>query len=253
MKSIRIKQIKLILFVGMLFALLASGISYAWLYSSRNLDNLGVIQAPVRLELRAGALESISQFDLGEIDASAEGHCKNYVFGVCGDTGLQYKIQLAYTTNIPFTYQIFKAEQAESERKGQVADVVYRSHDTENSKDYYYYKTDALPYSVLNQNGTVANSTGNYHNLTYGTGYQDASAYSKVQKNAEPMYWQTSSLYSLGGNSESIKIGESSIDYYILTVNWTEAQLQSGEISNNKETDLLYLTIGQEKNGDEKN
>ena len=255
------KRLKLLFICMAILILLISGVTFAWLRVYRNIDNLGMVKAPVRLELRAGALESIEQFDLGEIDVSTPDLSQSYVFAVYGDKGTQYKIQLAYTTNIPFTYTIYTAKQYKNEQEGNSdtgkseADVVYTEHKSSGAETYYYYKKDAISYRILNQNGLVAKAEGAYHNKTYGESETDANAYSHVQINAEPMYWQTIDLYTLGGNgdcSESID-GVSAVDYYILTISWTEEQITSGQIANNKETDLIYITIGQEKSSDEKN
>lgn len=253
------KRFKLLFLCMTILILLISGVTYAWLRVYRNIDNLGMVKAPVRLELRAGALESIEQFDLGEIDVSTHDLSQSYVFAVYGDKGTQYKIQLAYTTNIPFTYTIYTARQYADELEGNSAtgkseaDVVYTEHKSSGAATYYYYKKDSLPYIILNQNGIVAKAEGAYHNKTYGKSETDANAYSHVQINAEPMYWQTKDLYTLGSGdcSESIG-GVSAVDYYILTISWTEEQITNGQIANNKETDLIYITIGQEKSSDEK-
>ena len=251
MKKARIKW--LVLCVA-LVTLIISGVSFAWLFLYRKIDNIGVIKAPVHLELRAGGLESIQQFDLGEIDASAPSRSQSYVFAVYGDKGSQYKIQLAYTTNIPFTYTIYSAKQYLSEEAGNAAtgkseaDVVYTEHKDSDAVTYYYYKKDNIPYVILNQNGIVAKADGKYHNKTYGESESDNNAYSHVQINAEPMYWQSEALYTLGKGQYSEEItGLTAVDYYILTVSWTEDQITTGQILNNKETDLIYITIGQEK------
>ena len=246
-------RIKLLIFCVALMILFISGASFAWLYIYRNLNDLGMIKAPIHLELRAGALESIQEFDLGEIDVSSPSHSQSYVFAVYGDKGSSYKIQLAYTTNIPFTYTIYSAKQYASEEEGNAdtgkteADVVYTEHKESGADTYYYYKQDGIPYKILNQNGSVAKKEGAYHNKTYGNSESDTNAYSHVQINAEPMYWQSVTSYKLGIDDCSETVGSTSVAYYILTVSWTEAQITSGLILNNKETDLIYIAIGQEK------
>ena len=51
----------------------------------------------------------------------------------------------------------------------------------------------------------LANSTGTYHEQTY-------ESYSKIQENAEPLYWQS--------NDTTLGTGTDLVDYYILTVSW---------------------------------
>lgn len=232
-----------------LLTLLVSTTVYGWLFVYRRMDLLGQVKAPIRLELRAGALESIQEFSLGEIDVSTSSHSQNYVFAVFGDKEVAYKLQLAYTTNIPFSYNLYSAEQFVSEQGGAPADVVYTEHKAADANTYYYYKKEEIPCNLLNLdiNSNLALENGEYHNKTYGESESDDNAYANVQIHAEPLYLQSKNMYHLGVDDLSEMVGDYAVAYYILTVSWTQEQLIKEQIANNKETDLIYLTIGQEK------
>ena len=84
----------------------------------------------------------------------------------------------------------------------------------------------------------LANSTGTYHEQTY-------ESYSKIQENAEPLYWQS--------NDTTLGTGTDLIDYYILTVSWKKRgseQTKSDDDKYNyiddiedKETDIVYNSV----------
>ena len=69
----------------------------------------------------------------------------------------------------------------------------------------------------------MAYKTGEYHDTTY-------SDNATVQKNAEPLYWQSTSLVSNGNDG---------IDNYVLVVSWTK-----DDSVTDKETEMIYLTAG---------
>lgn len=207
----------------------------AWFYFSREMQTATKIHTPYKLLIAAGHKEDVINFDLGTIDAE-KSTSENYVFAVYGKALEGYTLQLAHTTNIPFTYTIYSAEEKEDEPdKYQVA------YTTSDAKTYYYVSKGKLDGSYINRSteSGIADSTD--HALTY-------SDYDKVQKNAEPLYWQgklaaptlgTDGLYVYENNATKDDEEGNFIHYYILNVTWTE-----GAVKNDKETDIVYLTAG---------
>lgn len=181
---------------------LAAG-TLAWLRYDRSLQTAAMIQVPT-LSIR-GSTDDAIPIDLGEIDVSGAGS-KAVIFRVVSNPGTRYLVQLAHTTNIPLTYTIYPASTS-----GTGSSV------TENGVTCYYNST-ALDGAYLNQSGSIANDA--QHAATYGT-------YGNVQKNAEPLYWQSEVQTSGAGD-----------DFYVLVVSW------SGGLQNDKETDMIYLTAG---------
>lgn len=200
---------------------------FAWFSQKRELKSITRINSPTQLYISSGHKESIANLNLADIDISEqdeEGNpvlSKSFVFCVSGNiSGNTYKIQLAHTTNIPFDYRISTASEV-NEISGY--DVVYCSEDNRN----FFYKKN----SVL---------AGVFKNLQDGIGHSSSlvgksyAAYTQIQKNAKPLYWCSDAVATDGEFS----------DYYIITVSWTMQQINNDEISNNKETDLVYITAG---------
>lgn len=84
---------------------------------------------------------------------------------------------------------------------------------TVEGNTYYYDNTNPLAGAYITDNDAT-------HQVTYG------SDSNHVQEDAEPRYWQ-SQVVTQGSN----------LSYYVLKVSW------NGELKNNKETDMVYLTV----------
>lgn len=214
--------------VSLVVLLTATAAVYAWFTNQRKIDTITKVNAPTSLKIGAGAKEDSANIDMGGIDVTSETvKKKDFVFCVYSDSTVgNYKIQLAHTTNIGFKYTIYKA--AESSTKPSEGDfVLYEDHTTEKNS-HYYTKGAEISGAYLNQKEAdkIANDT--LHDKSYGT-------YSSVQKNAEPLYWQsTESIHPTTATGE-----KGFVDYYILEVSW-----EGVTIPNDKETDMFYITAG---------
>ena len=199
----------------------------AWFSNRRGINTMTKIQSPAALNIGAGNKESCAYIDMSGIDVSdPDVTSKDFVFCVYSAQNGNYNIQLAHTTNIAFTYKIYKANVL-GENGGSVsADVVYHSDLTQ--RDFYYTKSNEIIGDYINKDPSSKIATDSQHEATY-------SAYDKanVQINAEPLYWQNSAPitpnYVNGGFA----------DYYILEVSWGPS-----EVKNDKETDMVYITAG---------
>lgn len=197
--------------------------AFAWFTNERKLDTITRINSPVALKIGAGAKEDSSGIDMGGIDITDESGKKSFVFCVYSDESVgKYMIQLAHTTNIAFSYTIYAADEGETALPDSV--VYVDSSDV----SHYYTKSSQLPGGYLNMDAGTGTADGTYHDKTYG---EYDSQY--VQKNAEPLYWQSSPAI------EPASAGKTFTDYYILEVSW-----DSTKVTNNKETDMVYLTAG---------
>jgi hypothetical protein len=208
----------------------------AWFYFSRDMQTATKIHTPYKLLIAAGHKEDVINFDLGTIDAE-KSTSENYVFAVYGKALEGYTLQLAHTTNIPFTYTIYSAE--EKKDKPDEYQAAYTSSD--NAMTYYYVSTGVLDGKYINRSTESNIADGTKHALTY-------SDYDNVQKNAEPLYWQgnlaaptldTDGRYIYANNATENDEEGNFIHYYILNVTWTK-----GTVKNDKETDIVYLTAG---------
>lgn len=205
----------------------------AWFTSHRRIVTVTKIQTPAALNIGAGNRESCAYIDLAGIDVTSETSYKEFVFSVYSETniGESYDLQLAHTTNIPFTYEIYRAKQVNENTQNS---LMY--HSSEDGNDYYYSylpeneQTVKVEGSYINQNGSVADDS--QHSLTYGE-------YTNVQTNAEPLYWRNSTPISVKDWIDSGDESKGFTDYFILKVSW-----DSNSVLNNKETDMIYITAG---------
>lgn len=182
--------------------MLASVGTFAWLRYTRSLHTVTLVQIPT-LSLKGASTDTLVM-DIGDIDVESSGKKEN-VFRVTAGIDTNYIIQLAHTTNIPLTYTIYPVEEGGSNQvvEGNVT---------------YSYGTP-LAGGYLNQDSSgLANSS--LHSETYGS-------YQNVQKNAEPLYWQSDVQTSDGEDT-----------YYVLVISWGSG------LKNDKETDMIYLTVG---------
>ena len=185
-------------FAPVLIAVLAAAVllsalggTMAWLRYARSLHTLARIQVP-SMTLTGPQGESTLPVALGDMDLSQPGS-KESIFRIASNKGTHYILQLAHTTNLPLNYTIYKLSSASDTSRG-----------------------TALAGSYRNLSGTLADGT--LHSATYGD-------YSQVQKNAQPLYWQSGVQTSSGE------------EFYVLVVTWDAG-------ANNKETDMIYITAG---------
>ncbi len=214
----------LIACVLMLCALFTS--TYAWYFSKKEIASYAPISSPESLYIGAGhrdaandTFEDIRYLYFDEMDATHETYVDK-VFCIYGKGVPAYKIQLAYTTNNPFSYSIYPATESQTASTG----AVYCPTHQNPSVDYYYSINGAeLTGTFLNKQvvGGETIATSDKHNDTYGS-------YANVQKNAEPIYWQTTSS-EIGSDRNDF------VNYYIIRV-W-----KNGKTSNDRETDLLCI------------
>ena len=232
-----------IIYIVLLMCLLgvAAGLTYAWFRQSYSLSTVAKIKASIRLDLAAGNGEDASRFQIGTVDTTGDGVThKDYVIAVKKDKPANYILQIGHTTNIPFTYTLYKATEDNS------GTVIYVGADNITHK---YKKSDPDPVrgEYLNKKSEdiiLANSTGTYHEQTY-------ESYSKIQENAEPLYWQSTDT-TLGSGTDSV-------DYYILTVSWKKRGSEQTKSDDDKykyiddiedkETDIVYISVSAKGGG----
>lgn len=214
------KKRQLVIAVSLSVVLLVALPVYAWFTHRRSIALTTKINAPTQLYITAGNKESVANLEMADIDVE-NGSYKDFVFGIGGTDVQTYQIQLAHTTNIPFEYEIYRAKSVSETEKSAEA-VVYVS---DSDGTFYYDKAENTPISgkYINRDGTeiLANST--LHEKSYDT-------YSNVQKNAEALYWQSIDL-SVTDTEDPF------CDYFIIRVKWND------KVQNNKETDMVYLTV----------
>ena len=180
--------------------------------------------------------EDVRYLYLEGIDAQDGVTYQDFVFCVYGENISNYKLQLAYTTNNQFVYEIYDATESTADSAGAVRYDVH--DDTEGHTQTYYYTATgvALAGTYLNDKTEGGQTLGKdssdesayaeslkYHKQTYGS--YDSS---KVNKYAEPIYWRVNN--PIVGNST-----QAFVHYFILRVR------ENGKTINDRETDVICI------------
>ncbi len=234
------KRVQLLAASALTLSLIVAVPVYAWFAFSSRYDSLTKIQKPETLDIKAGHADTIINLNLSDIDATKKkdnAYQKYYVFSVVAGAVESYDIQVAHTTNIPFTYELYRAVESETE-SGSVV-----SYKAENGTTYYYSLDESV--GLVNKNpdngstGRVIadhSDTNAYYNNTYNIQNDKPELY------AVPLYAQT--------KDEGIRTLDPSHDYFILKLTWTVDKSNNAAYApyadwnyakNNKETDIIYI------------
>ncbi len=239
------KRVQLILAIILTLALIPSIITYAWFALSGGLETLTKVKEPESMDIRAGGTQPdpIVNFDLSDIDITkVQESPQMRVFTVSpGDYKMRYKLQLAYTTNIPFTYKIYEATDATASSY----DVAYLKKGDKEENTLYYSKGKQIEMKKQNVNSSSAyygrelgeNNTENHY---YTNTYNSNDTPDTPELYAVPIYEQSMSAITPGNNANGY-------DYYILEISWNPEERATNftewnEAANKKETDMIYIT-----------
>ena len=220
---------------------------YAWFAHQRQVATMARINSPAKLEIKSGYAEDIINFKVSGINVETATY-KDFVFCVEGEDVTAYNLQIARTTNIDFTYTLYKAHSV-SEADMISTDVAYE----DTSKTWRYYRAydefrdvegSAAYGGYINADSSASRimGTNQYSEKSYDAG-------DVLQYYAEPVYWQTKSpVIAKATDASGSSFDEYSsfynkaeenkfLNFYILRVSWS-----AGALSNDKETDLIYIT-----------
>ena len=212
-------------------------VSYGGFYIQREMTTTAWIKAPIVLDIRAGNNQDIKYLDMGNIEVG-EGTAgsKDYVFCVYGKPVDNYSLQLAYTTNIAFHYDVYRADLVENGP----GDVVFES--PENKATFNKVGNPVISGLSMNEIKENNESPTKYqsHALSYGDEKKESIVdKSKVQVNNEPLYFLAEENGVNVMRPRNI-IDNEFIDYYVISVSW-----KAGEVHEDKETDIVYLTVSR--------
>ena len=222
-------------------ALVISGLllvaSYAWFYTQREMSTAAWIKAPIVLDIRAGNNQAIKYLDMGDIEVGeGKAGSKDYVFCVYGKPVDNYSLQLAYTTNIAFHYDVYRADLSEN------GDIVFQS--PEGSACFKRVNdTPVIKGLSMNEIKAQNSSPSQYqsHDLSYGDEKKENIVdKDKVQGNNEPLYFLAEENGIKVMRPRNIIDGKEFLDYYVIRVSW-----KAGEVHEDKETDIVYLTASR--------
>lgn len=234
-RELTIRLLKIIVIMLLISIMCASPV-LAWFYAKRSAIAASKISNPIALYINAANVEDIHYLDLSEIDVK-EGLYKDYVFCVNGKNINHYRLQLAHTTNNQFTYTIYPAKLASgsSEYAGAFTTVEYVTHGTTSVSQVYYVESGQTPVpgaylnDTTSEGETLGKTTDHYYTDTYGS-------YTKVNKYAVPMYWQSDSEQLISPGEDTTNF----VNYYVLRIGWNSSA------ENDKETDIIYIAAKAE-------
>ena len=212
-------------------------VSYGWCYVQREMTTTAWIKAPIVLDIRAGNNQDIKYLDMGNIEVG-EGTAgsKDYVFCVYGKPVDNYSLQLAYTTNIAFHYDVYRADLVDNGS----GTVVFES--PKNTATFNKDEVPVISGLSMNEINEKKESPAKYqsHDLSYGDEKKENIVdKNKVQVNNEPLYFLAEENGVKVMRPRNI-IGNEFIDYYVIHVSW-----KAGEVHEDKETDIVYLTVSR--------
>ena len=220
------------------------GVTFAWFFYRRELDTLTWIKTPIRLDIGSGNNHDIAYLDLGSIDADTPGRTIERVFCVYGEPVDIYSLQLAYTTNIAFYYDIYRADYDPD--SGNVV-FTYTDENGDHTERFRYNESEqviaAKPLDKMDADERAAHQS---HTLSYGDdkGLNPVGS-EKVQSNAEPLYWlagENGLKVMKPQNIQNHEVTNSAYfcDYYVIKIHCDEET-----VIKDKETDMVYLTVSR--------
>lgn len=224
---------------------------YAWFAYQAKVETMSKINEPPELTLASGKNDSIQMFEIGSLDVSSTG-TKDFVFSVETGKTSEYDLQLAHTTNIPFAYSIFRVKEDGN------GTIVYSTTDANGDPVSYKYSVltgtvGGIPQDItlnpINQDDNAPSVSGALRPLgdedelpvdrkNYAAGTDEVDVY------VEPLY---SVARNIGKNTTDIDNNDDR-DYFVLRVSWNVNPDAEGDAywnyaDNNKETDIIYITV----------
>lgn len=276
-----LKKVQLAAVIIVTLALLIIIPAYAWFTNEKKAAEMYKIQYPNTLYINAAHREDQIYFDLdsvnvNELERDANGNViyytdetyttkkyikvdgqrvydksgvthvitsQKYVFSVFGKNTDKFKLQLAYTNNNQFKYNIYEATEYTTKPQGSsvkyvtskdahIESVEIFPGDSAIAEDiplYYVMDNEALQGAYLNtQQGDLnAKNNDNYYKNNYGSN-------TNVQELSVPIYWQSTDIDIKNATSN-----KQFYNYFVLEVTWD----QTTRAAEKKETDMISITV----------
>ena len=228
---------------------------YAWFAYQDKIEVLTKVKEPPAINLASGGDDPALYITLENIDVSA-GTDKYIVFSIEPGKYSAYDIQLSHTTNIPFTYQLYRVKEDAN------GTIEYTDHTRTEGEE------TGLKYSIISTasgttNGEVILTDINPDDRSTGRilGYEeDLEAKSRrnyvVGEGADDVNQYVKPLYSVARRIPQLNQSDDDSaerDYFAIKITWTQGPNNKTEEDadywnyayNNKETDLIYISAKQ--------
>jgi hypothetical protein len=221
----------------------------AWFLIRDRIEAFTKIKEPPAINIASGGADPALYISLENIDVSS-GTDKYIVFSIEPGKYNAYDIQLSHTTNIPFTYRLYRVQEDEN---GTIEYIDHTIAGGEETTLMYSIITDATGTTdgevTLTNINPDDNSTGRIlgdeSDLAVSRRNYDA-VNDEVNQYAKPLYSIARNLPQLNENED----GSSERDYYAIRISWIPGASNMIESNagywnyafNNKETDIIYIS-----------
>ena len=227
--------------------------TYAWFAIQDRIETFTKIKEPPSINLASGGADPALYITLENIDINTTNHEKYVLFSVEPGKYSAYDIQLTHTTNIPFTYELYRVRQDEN------GDIEYIDH----SIDVNGGETE-LHYSIITTAAGTTNGKVNLTDINQDDGSinrilgdeDELSLYNRtnyalsdeVNQYVEPIYSVARRIPQLTSSDD----GSSDRDYFAIKISWeVNSSIDANDPAywnyafNNKETDIIYISAKQ--------
>lgn len=278
--------LKLQLIAAIVFTIAALAVVpiIAWFSYQKEMAVSTKVNSPATLEIKAGGHvgeeQDIINFELSDIDTEdtsykyfedanhVKHYYKDFVFCVKGKAISSYDLQLAHTTNIAFTYDIYRAIQDDA------GDIVYVSKDKTLTQNYKTVEVSMSGSAPVIEDGNIvyvdsdtpldgryinnanASTSGRIIAKENGSSAEamDLTARSydggeTHQIYASPVYWVARGIQVYTEE----KTDDGFTHSYVLRISWVMKDEGDNAdnlavVQNNKETDIIYITAAAGSN-----
>jgi len=263
----KIEKIQLFVAIGFTLASIIVAPVFAWFSFQTKVETMSYVNDPPTLSLASGHQDSIQFFQLKNIDVKRlndGSYYQDFVFSVETEKALEYDLQLCHTTNIPFTYELWRAKEDVS---GTVSYIVQEGSDigktiqytllTGNLTDGDITISQDITLTSLNPQ-TISFTNENEPTISRDIGCEEVleSKYSRKNYEQGDNYNQfVEPLYSVARHiqtNEKTFDGSEERDYFVLRVKWNvKNEAQGNEYwyygFNDKETDIVYVSVKESR------
>lgn len=205
--------------------LLVIGLSRAWFVSQANIETLLTVAPPSPISIRGPHAEELTALNLSYTDKDVTKHEDGTttvdikrVISVCSDND-KHKLEIVHTTNLKgLQFHLYEATEVPS--GGNISDSEYQ---------YQYNTEQKLSGRYINGDGSNGTGYGAANNTQHSGNF---GSYEKVQKHAEPIYWEVDGTFIGKRKQNSESVERTYVNYYVIEISWTETD---------KESDIFYV------------
>ena len=227
--------------------------AFAWFVYQDRIETFSKIKEPPSINLASGGDDPALYISLENIDVS-KSTVKYIVFSVEPGKYSAYDIQLSHTTNIPFTYKLYRIQEDEY---GMI-EYIDHTRDVNAEETTIKYKIMTMPEGTaawkvelkdINPDKKTTGRTLGVENDLNKYNRKNYADTDNVNQYVKPIYSVARRIPQLNENED----GSSARDYFAIKITWTQGANNLTESDtnywnnayNNKETDLIYISAKQ--------